>query len=35
VQGRIGRSLEARIGGGGPAVRLTTTNGAIDLRNRE
>ena len=35
VQGRIGRSVEAQIGGGGPPVRLATTNGAIDLRNRE
>jgi hypothetical protein len=35
VQGRIGRSVEARIGGGGAPVRLATTNGAIELRNRD
>jgi len=34
VQGRIGRSLTAQIGGGGPPVRLATTNGAISIRRR-
>jgi DUF4097 and DUF4098 domain-containing protein YvlB len=32
VQGRIGRSIDAQIGGGGPPVRLSTTNGGIDIR---
>lgn len=33
VQGRFGpRSLQGTIGGGGPEVRLRTTNGAIELR---
>lgn len=34
VQGRIGRSVDARIGEGGPPVRLATTNGAIEIRRR-
>jgi hypothetical protein len=34
VQGRIGRSVEAQIGAGGPPVRLTTTNGAIAIRRQ-
>lgn len=34
VQGRIGRSLTAQIGGGGPPVQLATTNGAISIRRR-
>lgn len=32
MQGRIGRSINAEIGGGGPPVRLSTTNGGIDIR---
>lgn len=33
VQGRFGpRSLEGTIGGGGPELRLRTTNGSIELR---
>jgi hypothetical protein len=32
VQGRIGRRVEAEIGDGGPPVRLSTTNGGIDIR---
>lgn len=32
VHGRIGRSVRAEIGGGGPPVRLRTTNGGIKIR---
>jgi DUF4097 and DUF4098 domain-containing protein YvlB len=32
VQGRIGRSVNAQINGGGPPVRLRTTNGGITIR---
>lgn len=32
VQGRIGRNVDGEIGGGGPPVRLSTTNGGIDIR---
>jgi DUF4097 and DUF4098 domain-containing protein YvlB len=32
VQGRIGRSVNAEINGGGPTVRLRTTNGGIRIR---
>lgn len=34
VRGRIGRSVDAQLGGGGPPVRLATTNGGIELRRR-
>ena len=34
VQGRIGRSVEAQLGAGGPPVRLATTNGGIEIRRR-
>lgn len=32
LQGRIGRSISAEIGGGGPPIRVRTTNGGIRLR---
>jgi hypothetical protein len=32
VQGRIGRSVSAQLGSGGPPVRLRTTNGGITIR---
>lgn len=32
VRGRIGRSISARLGDGGPVVRLRTTNGSISIR---
>jgi DUF4097 and DUF4098 domain-containing protein YvlB len=32
VQGRIGRSVSAQIGGGGSTIRLRTTNGGISIR---
>jgi DUF4097 and DUF4098 domain-containing protein YvlB len=32
VQGRIGRRIEADLGGGGPPIRLSTTNGRVSIR---
>jgi DUF4097 and DUF4098 domain-containing protein YvlB len=32
VQGRIGRNVNARINGGGPPIRLRTTNGGITIQ---
>jgi DUF4097 and DUF4098 domain-containing protein YvlB len=32
VEGRIGRNVNAQIGGGGPPIRLRTTNGGISIR---
>jgi hypothetical protein len=32
VEGRIGRNVSAQIGGGGPPIRLRTTNGGISIR---
>jgi DUF4097 and DUF4098 domain-containing protein YvlB len=32
VQGRIGRNVNAQMGGGGPPIRLRTTNGGISIR---
>jgi DUF4097 and DUF4098 domain-containing protein YvlB len=32
VQGRIGRNVNAEINGGGPRIRLRTTNGGISIR---
>lgn len=34
VQGRIGKELSADLNGGGPTVRLETTNGGISIRRR-
>lgn len=34
VQGRIGRELSGDLNGGGPTVRLETTNGGISIRRR-
>jgi DUF4097 and DUF4098 domain-containing protein YvlB len=32
VQGRIGRTLNTRIGSGGPPIRVYTTNGSVTVR---
>lgn len=32
VQGRVGRTLATDIGGGGPPVRVSTTNGSVSIR---
>lgn len=34
VQGRWNRSLEGQLGGGGPPLRMATTNGGIQIRQR-
>lgn len=34
VSGRLGRTINARLGNGGAPVRVTTTNGGVTLRNR-
>jgi len=34
VQGRIGRELSTDLGGGGPTIRVVTTNGGVDLHRR-
>jgi hypothetical protein len=34
VEGRVGRRISTEIGGGGPTVRATTTNGSVALRRR-
>jgi hypothetical protein len=34
VQGRIGRTLNTKLGSGGPPVRATTTNGGVEIRTR-
>jgi hypothetical protein len=34
MQGRLGRRIDADVGGGGPTVSLATTNGGIQIRRR-
>ena len=34
VQGRIGRSIEAQLGSGGPLVRVRTSNGGVNIRKK-
>lgn len=34
VQGRIGRNIETELNGGGPPIRVETTNGGVRLRRR-
>lgn len=34
VRGRIGKELSGDLNGGGPTVRLETTNGGISIRRR-
>ena len=34
VQGRIGRTLNTKLGRGGPPIRATTTNGGVEIRTR-
>ena len=34
VQGKIGRRITTDLGRGGATIRLMTTNGGVDIRNR-
>lgn len=34
VQGTLGRTIETKLGNGGPTVRVTTTNGGVRISQR-
>jgi hypothetical protein len=34
VQGRLGRSIETQLGGGGPLIKVRTSNGGVNIRRK-